>query len=442
MRNGIAVDTIFAESTPRGRGGISIVRISGARTIDIIKKITPLSCFEPHKQVLSLVRDPSGAVIDQVMVVFHPKPHSYTGDDLTEISCHGNPFIVDKILDTIRQTGLARMAEKGEFSKRAFLNDKMDLVQAEAVGALVGTSSLKGFEMVQAMLQGELSGRITSLYERAAALSADLEASFITEEDELIESTILEMIQELISEIEDLLRDAKGASILHKGVITTIAGLPNVGKSSLFNAILGYPRAIVHHEEGTTRDVLTERLSIGSIDFLFHDTAGIRDTSSGPEMIGVEKTIETLKKSDLVLYVVDAKEGLKPEEMQWLKLCERTILVMNKTDLHRGKPDEVPELKTILVSAKYSLGIDNLLELMGEVFPQDQKALLLDRHAHLLGQALVCLENCKETLAAGLTPDVLVMDLNNAILNMRQITGQAIDEDILERIFAGFCIGK
>jgi tRNA modification GTPase len=225
-------------------------------------------------------------------------------------------------------------------------------------------------------------------------------------------------------------------------VITTLAGLPNVGKSSLFNAILGYPRAIVHHEEGTTRDVLTERLSIGSIHFLFHDTAGIRDTSSGPEMIGVEKTIETLKKSDLVLYVVDAKGGLKPEDMQWLKLCGRTILVMNKTDLLEGEPDEVPGLKTIPVSAKYSVGIDNLLGLMGEVFPQDQKALLLDRHAHLLGRALICLENCKETLTSGLTPDVLAMDLNNAISNMRQITGQAIDEDILERIFAGFCIGK
>jgi tRNA modification GTPase len=418
------------------------VRISGERTAGIIGKITSLSSFEPHKQVLSLVRDPSGAIIDQVMVVFHPGPYSYTGEDLAEISCHGNPLIVDKIMDAIRQTGLARMAEKGEFSRRAFLNGKMDLLQAEAVGALIGSGTQAGFEAAQAMLRGKLSGRINALSEKIAVLLADLEASFITEDADIRDDTILSAVDDIIREIGMLLKGASYASVLRNGVTTTIAGLPNVGKSSLFNAILGYPRAIVHHEEGTTRDVLRERLGINGIDFLFHDTAGIRDTSSGPEMIGVEKTIESLRKSDLVLYVADAREGLKTEEMQWLTLCEKTIVVMNKTDLLEGRIREVPGWKTIPVSAKFHQGIDGLFTLMRETFPQDHRALLLERHAYLLGNALNDLINGREAFAAGLTADMLALDLQNALSNMRRITGQDFDEDILERIFSSFCIGK
>jgi tRNA modification GTPase len=418
------------------------VRISGAHTRDIIKRITCRSHFEPHKQTPSHIQDPEGALIDQVMVVFHPGPHSYTGEDLCEISCHGNPIIVDKILDLIRQTELARMAEKGEFTKRAFLSGKMDLVQAEAVGALVNAGSIIGFEMAQALLQGELSDRIKAISSSIAGILAEIEASFITEDADIPEHTILIRIENLAGHIEGLLADTKAASPLYEGVRTTIAGLPNVGKSSLFNAILGYQRAIVHHEEGTTRDILRERLRLGGIDFLFHDTAGIRETSSGPEKIGVDKTIESLKNSALVLYVVDAREGLKPQETQWLTLSERTIVVMNKIDLIHGEITDVPGWKTIPVSAKFNIGIEGLIECMREAFPQERPMVFLERHAYLLGRAHFCLKACQEALGSGYTADVVTIDLKAALVHLKQITGQSFDEDILERIFSGFCIGK
>ncbi len=225
------------------------------------------------------------------MIVFHPGPNSYTGEDLAEISCHGNPLVVERIMGTISLTGLARLAHKGEFTRRAFLNHKMDLVQAEAVGALIGSSSPAGCEMAHALLKGELSGRIKAMIEAILVLLADIEASFITEDECIGHDVLLEELTHITSQISGLLKDARQAKGIYEGIVTTIAGLPNVGKSSLFNAILGYNRAIVHHEEGTTRDVLREHLNLGGIDFVFHDTAGIRETTSGPERIGVEKTI-------------------------------------------------------------------------------------------------------------------------------------------------------
>ncbi len=441
MRIGIT-ETIFAESTPRGHGGISIVRISGEGTARILRELTSLTRFEDHKQTLAAVKDTAGNIIDQVMVVYHPGPHSYTGEDLAEISCHGNPVIVDAVMDNIRQTGLARMAEKGEFSRRAFLNGKLDLIQAEAIGVLASTHTRKGLETALDMLQGSLSGRIGALIEDAASLLADLEASFITEEADLSPDDISRRIKALVSEMSELLAGAHAASILQKGVNTTIAGLPNVGKSSLFNAILGYPRAIVHHEEGTTRDVLMERVTLGGIDFLFHDTAGIRDTASGPEKAGVEKAIEHLRKSDLVLYVADARTGITPEETRWLGLCGRTLVVLNKVDLLAGDPVDVSGFRTVPVSAKTGSGLDRLFSAMEEVFPRQEKALILDRHAYLIGQAAACLEQCAQAQSSGLTPDMTAMDVDRALGYLRQLTGQAADEDILDRIFAGFCIGK
>jgi tRNA modification GTPase len=418
------------------------VRISGAHTRDIIERITSHTHFEPHKQVPSHIRDPNGWVIDQVMVVFHPGPRSYTGEDLFEISCHGSPIVVDKILDTIRETGLARLAQKGEFTKRAFLSGKMDLVQAEAVAAMINTDSLKGFKMAQSLLTGEFSAYINAMSTSIADILAEIEASFIMEEADVPEDAISARIEDLDLRMERLLADAKSSAPLYEGVRTTIAGLPNVGKSSLFNAILGCQRAIVHQDEGTTRDVLRERLTLGGIDFLFHDTAGIRETSSGPEKIGVEKTFEALENSDLVLYVVDARDGLKPLEFRWLTLCEKTIVVMNKIDLLQDEIAGVPGWKTIPVSAKFNRGIEDLLECMRDTFPTEQPMIFLERHIYLLGRAHACLKACGEAIGSGFTADVLTIDLKGALTCLRQITGQCFDEDILGRVFSGFCIGK
>ena len=376
------------------------------------------------------------------MIVFHPGPDSYTGEDLAEISCHGNPLVVNSIMGTISSTGLARLAQKGEFTRRAFLNHKMDLVQAEAVGALIGSSSPAGCEMAHALLKGELSGRIKAIVEVIMGLLADIEASFIIEDESIRQDVLIEKLTDITSRISGLLKDATEAKGIYEGLVTTIAGLPNVGKSSLFNAILGYNRAIVHHEEGTTRDVISEHLNLDGIDFVFHDTAGIRETTSGPERIGVEKTIETLKSSNLVLYVVDAREGIKPHERQWLDLADKTIVVMNKKDLVEGAVNPAPGYDTVCISAKFAHGLDELLTAMRRAFPHDQPLVFLDRHAYLLGKALDSLNSCLKTIREGLTPDVLTIDLKHALDHLRQMTGETADEDILERIFSRFCIGK
>jgi tRNA modification GTPase len=411
-------------------------------THGIIITISPSHKLSPHTQSLELIKDSKGIIIDQTMIVFHPGPDSYTGEDLAEISCHGNPLVVERIMEAISSTGLARLAHKGEFTRRAFLNHKMDLVQAEAVGALIDSSSPAGCDMAHALLKGELSGQIKSMIEIIMGILTDIEASFITEDEPIRQDVLLERLTEITSQISGLLKDATEAKGIYEGIVTTIAGLPNVGKSSLFNAILGYDRAIVHHEEGTTRDVLREHLNLGGIDFVFHDTAGIRETTSGPEQIGVEKTIETLKSSNLVLYVVDARQGIKPHERQWLTLADKTIVVMNKKDLVEGEVHAALGYDTVGISAKFTLGIDELLTAMRQAFPHDQPLVFLDRHAYLLGKALNSLNSCLKAALEGFPTDVLTIDLKHTIDHLRQMTGETADEDILERIFSSFCIGK
>ncbi len=215
-----------------------------------------------------------------------------------------------------------------------------------------------------------------------------------------------------------------------------------MGKSSLFNAILGYDRAIVHHEEGTTRDVIREHLNLGGLDFIFHDTAGIRETTSGPERMGVEKTMEALRSSNLVLYVVDAREGIRPHEKQWLSLAQRTIVVMNKKDLLEKPREPFPGYDTVSVSAKCRLGIEDLLTAMRRTFHHDRALVFLERHTYLLGRVLGSIHSCLNTIRDGHTEDVLTIDLAQAVRYLGQMTGEDIDDDILERIFSRFCIGK
>lgn len=374
--------------------------------------------------------------------MFHPCPGSYTGEDLAEISCHGNPLVVDRIMDLLAADGLARLARRGEFTRRAFVNGKMDLVQAEAVGALIESMSSAGCEMARSLLQGGLSTQVRALREGITGLLADIEASFIIEDEHLEGDAILERIHPLSSIIDDLLRDAQDSAQLYEGIATTIAGLPNVGKSSLFNAILGYDRAIVHHEEGTTRDVLREHVRLDGIDFIFHDTAGIRETSSGPEQMGIDKTMQTLQSSDLLLYVVDAREGIRPHERQWLNLASRTIVVMNKIDLVSGSISVDSKFLTVPVSAKKGNGIRDLMAAMSRAFHRDLTPVFLDRHLHLLQEASANLASCRTAIREGLTLDVVAIDLRHAAEYLSRMIGESLDEDILEKIFSRFCIGK
>jgi tRNA modification GTPase len=376
------------------------------------------------------------------MVVFHPGPRSYTGEDLVEISCHGNPLVVQGILDLIAATGLARLAHRGEFTRRAFLNQKMDLLQAEAVGALIGSTSATGCDMARSLLKGGLSLHVKALQDALGGIIADIESSFILDGEGIDTQGIMERILPLKAAIDSLLEGAQESARLYAGISTTIAGAPNVGKSSLFNAIIGSNRAIVHHEEGTTRDVIREHLIIDGVDFIFHDTAGIRETASGPEQMGIEKTLEALASCDLLIYVVDARLGVAPHEHRWLSQAGRTIVAMNKIDLLEGEPVFEPGYETVPVSAKLGTGVRDLMAAMARAFSQDQPRVFLDRHILLLKKAGRNLDSCLSAAREGLTLDVMAMDIRQAAHELSQMTGGDLDRDILEQVFSRFCVGK
>lgn len=376
------------------------------------------------------------------MIVFHPGPRSYTGEDVAEISCHGNPLVVNEILEAIRQTNLARIADRGEFTRRAYMNGKMDLAQAEAVGALIGAKSTAGIEMANRMLSGELSLQVEEMRNDLTGILSEIEASFVVDDVEVENTSIVRSVEPLIHRLDTLLEGAFKASRLYSGIITTIAGLPNAGKSSLFNAILGYDRAIVHQEGGTTRDILREHVTVSGIDFIFHDTAGVREASSGPEQIGIEKTIETLERSHLVLYVVDATKGLSPEEEQWLNLGERTIVVMNKADLLKPDARRDNTEDAVWISAKYKEGIGDLTDRMAGLYSKSAPHVFLERHVHLLAKAREYLANCRQAALELVTPDALTIDLGGALRCIREITGENASQDMLDEIFSKFCVGK
>jgi tRNA modification GTPase len=389
----------------------------------------------------SAILDSAGEVVEKAMVVFHPGPRSYTGEDVVEISCHGNPLLVDAVLEVIGATGLARIAERGEFTKRAYLNGKMDLAQAEAVGALINAESICGVDMARSLLAGELSRRITGLGDELLGIISGVEASFLTDDAPYDEAAFSQAVGSVIGEVDSLLAHGDSAPKRYSGIVTTIAGLPNAGKSSLFNAILGYPRAIVHQESGTTRDIISEHLVFSGVDFIFHDTAGIRETASGPEQAGIQKTMDILRQSHLVLYVVDACRGLTSEDEPWLNLGEKTVVVINKADL-LPRPRYGIEGEKAWVSAKYRTGIDELMEFVSRLFPLGQPGVFLGRHTYLLSRAREYLAHCLSAIDDGMTPDVLVLDLKTAHESLREISGDSVSQDILESIFSNFCIGK
>ncbi|MBN1637220.1 MAG: tRNA uridine-5-carboxymethylaminomethyl(34) synthesis GTPase MnmE [Deltaproteobacteria bacterium] len=434
-------DTIYAESTPKGPGALSIIRLSGSNTLAILQTISRRSSFSPHVQHLTHLVNSAGAFIDQGMVVFHPGPYSYTGEDLAEISCHGNPMLVSAVIDVINSTKLARQAQRGEFTKRAYLEGKLSLAQAEAVDAVIRAKTPTGLEMARSLLKDDIPQQLTSICQDVQKIITEIEASFLTDED-LSPQLFQTVISAVLEQVSAYLDHAREASSVYDGINVTIAGLPNAGKSSLFNAIVGYPRAIVHAEAGTTRDVIREHVNIDGLNFIFHDTAGIKTTSIGPEKIGVEKTIESLGRSDLVLYVVDTCLGLQTEEIQWLRYGKKTIIVMNKIDLCPTPACDAQEFTTVSLSAKFHQGLEKLLEAMHNEFPKDLPHIFLQRHINLLEMVQASLETCLETIVNGLTPDVLTIDLDHALKALQALSGTQLSGDILDSIFSNFCIGK
>ena len=422
-------------------GAISIVRITGPETLEILRLITNINEWPPHFQKMAGIKDSNGNLADTVMAVFHPGPVSYTGEDTAEISCHGNPLLVKAITDTIIATDLAVPAEKGEFTLRAYQNGKIDIAQAEAIGALIGAKNYRGIEMAKSLASGKLSEGVASIKNDLEKIYADFEAGFILDEAEPDISILLQKIDQTMTILEGYKSSYDKTGYAYHGIRTAIAGLPNAGKSSLFNAILGYDRAIVHEDEGTTRDVIKEHLEFNDLDFILLDTAGLRDPGKGPEAAGVEMTKQAIENADMVLYVIDSSKGITNKDMLWLSNRKNLIAVFNKSDLCSEVAELPVEILSVSVSAKYNIGIDRLLTIMRNEFSQGLPCLFIERHGVLINRALEALSAFKEGVYA-LTTDAAIMDLKEAIRALKSILGEDLSQDILDDIFSRFCVGK
>ena len=454
-------ETIAAIATPPGEGGIGIIRISGTEALNIIDKI-----FQPknparwaakksHQIYLgTIVRSkPQKAVLDEVLVTFMRSPHSFTGEDVIEINCHGGYLPLKLILELVLEQG-ARLAHPGEFSKRAFLNGRLDLSQAEAIIDVIRAKTEKGLDVALNHLEGKLKEVINSLSNDIIRILAYLEASIDFPDDEIEameQQEILDIINNSLQSINKMLEGFKAGKIYREGLKTVIVGKPNVGKSSLLNALLRENRAIVTDIPGTTRDVIEEYINIGGIAIKIIDTAGIRSTEDVVEKIGVEKTVELIKQGDLVLIVVDAEEGLTEEDYKIIDLVKKAgkkyLLLINKIDLVENI-DLGIENNFLKISAKYEKGLEQLEQAIkqmvgtGQVKVGTDQMITRERHFEALGRAKKHLEETKTALKNNLAPDFLTIDLRAALRALGEISGETASEDIIDRIFKDFCIGK
>lgn len=458
-------DTIAAISTAVGEGGIGIVRISGPEAVEIADEV-----FKSHQLNKSLhevntytahyghiINPETEQVLDEVISLVMKAPKTYTKEDVVEINCHGGVVPLQKILNLVLDVG-ARLAEPGEFTKRAFLNGRIDLSQAEAIMDVITSQTEAGLEVAMDQLEGGLSDQINNISQKILRLLAHLEASIDFPEDEIEDFNPEELekrVIEILSEIEDLLATSKRGRIVKEGIQTAIIGKPNVGKSSLLNALLQENRAIVTEVPGTTRDVIEEVINLDGIPLKIIDTAGIREAKNEVEKIGIEKSQKFLKRADLVLLVLDAHCGITAEDRKIIDLAagKDTIIVVNKTDLE-SKLD-LKELKEELnieaiveTSATEGIGIKELEELIsdmvfgGQVKSTDQTLITNLRHKEALEAAYEDMKRVKKTIKQDLPADFVTIDLKAGLEKLGKITGDTVDEDIIDRIFADFCLGK
>lgn len=447
--------TIAAISTPIGNGGVGIVRISGDDALKIVLKIfKPLKKGEMKPFLLRLgnVVDENENTVDQVLVSYFKAPKSYTGEDVCEINCHGGSVAVNRVLELLLRNG-ATLAEGGEFTKRAFLNGKLDLTQAEAVVDLINSKSEKESKASVKQLEGRLGEEIRSIKDQIISLLADIEANIDYPEYEDIEEVRREKIDAILEkQIERLhvLEDSfNSGKILKNGIMTAIVGKPNVGKSSLLNLLLKEERAIVTEIAGTTRDTIEESVNIKGITLRLIDTAGIRNTEDVVENIGVEKSKKVLNDAELVLFLIDGSKGFMHEDKEILQEIgdKNHIILINKIDLQNEKIS-IDDENIIRISAKTGEGMTELENKIEELFnlknldSENELIITNMRHKDLLNKAKNGLKTAKETINTGLPIDMISINIKTAIASLGEILGESISEDVLNKIFEKFCVGK
>lgn len=468
-------DTIAAIATPPGPGGIGIVKISGPLALPILKQLfhhrssakvrETLPLFNSHHLYYGWLTTPDQeTVIDEVLAVYMQRPHTYTREDVVEIHCHGSYVVLQEVLGHVMAAG-ARAAEPGEFTKRAFLNGRIDLTQAEAVVELLQAKTISSLSMATAQLQGKLHDRINSIRQALLSMRAIIEVAidFPEDNDEIIKADELlkKLREEVQNQLTEMLNRADQGKILREGVSVVILGRPNVGKSSLLNTLLQEDRAIVTPIPGTTRDTIEEHLNIKGLPIRIVDTAGIReDASESVEAMGIERARAKVAAADLILFMLDGSEILKQDDRQFyntlLTTCgnSKLLIVVNKKDL---APDFNPDLYAdafgdqplLAISAKYHEGIRELEDtiftmITGDCQHWDPGAAAAPnlRHKDAIVKALQACNQVETGLSAAISPDLLAIDLQAGLDHLGDIVGETTTEDILDLIFEQFCIGK
>ena len=455
-------DTIAAISTAIGEAGIGIVRISGEDALEMgwnvfkSAKIDDINNVENRKLLYGHILD-GDTVIDEVLIVFMKEPYTYTRENMVEIYCHGGIISIKKVLELILKKG-ARLAEPGEFTKRAFLNGRLDLAQAEAVIDIIRSKTDKSFQVSLDQLEGNLSTKIKEIRNILLSMLAHIEVSIDFPDEDVEVSTLNELeknAMEVKEKISTLLSTSGRGKILRDGLNTVILGKPNVGKSSLLNAIVRENRAIVTDVPGTTRDIIEEYINIDGIPLKIIDTAGIRNTNDLVEKIGVDKAKKTVEQADLVIEIFDTSRDLTDDDIQIIELIKykKTIILLNKSDLPNEFNDDyikkhLKNVEIIKTSIKTGDGIEDLENSIRNMFYSGEVEINSDvvvsnvRHKNQLEKAYNDIVSVIEDIKSMVPIDCLEVDLKNCWENLGEISGDTIGEDILDKIFSEFCIGK
>jgi tRNA modification GTPase len=449
-------NTIVALATPTGRSGIGVVRLSGAQAIEIAAKVADQDLEPRHATLVRLVDPANGEVIDEAVATFFKAPRSFTGEDVVEVSCHGSPVLLRQLIDICLSLG-ARMADPGEFTLRALANGKIDLAEAEAIRDLIDAQTTAGARQAVRQMRGEFSHRLQPIRDELLDVIVVLESALEFVEDDLPETqnvSIMAKLEMVAADIEKIADTFQAGRLIREGLRIALVGRPNVGKSSLFNALLGSDRAIVTEIPGTTRDQIHERFTVRDIPISLVDTAGLRETQDAVEVIGVERSRRAMVDADLILVVLDASEDLSPEDLKILESIDELthLLVINKIDKVRDEDLEAFRSKiqgpiSKSVSAKTGQGLDELKGAIVNPFKSENVSsngfLVTDaRHFDLLVRAQAEVKNSIALLDQRKSEEIVLVGLHNALRYLGQITGETTTEDMLTRIFSTFCIGK
>ena len=462
-------ETIAAISTGMTNSGIGIVRISGEEAFSIADRVyrgkDRISCVKSHTIHYGHITD-GEETVDEVLVMAMRSPHTFTGEDTVEINCHGGTFVVKRVLEAVLKNG-ARPAEPGEFTKRAFLNGKIDLSQAEAVIDVINSENEYALQNSISQLKGSLKNKISNIRNKIIYHTAFIESAL--DDPEHIEmngyaDVLLEAAEEIISELEKMISTADNGRVIREGINTVILGKPNAGKSSLLNVLAGHERAIVTDIEGTTRDIIEEQIRLGDLSLNVIDTAGIRQTEDVIEKIGVDRAKEYAGRADLIIYVVDSSRELDENDEKILPLIKNknAVILLNKSDLNTVVTKEMikekisdltggadkNEIPVISISAKEEKGIEKLekklknMFLNGIISFNDQICISNVRQKNALTDALESMRKVVESINAGMPEDFYSIDLMDAYEALGSITGESVGEDLINEIFSKFCMGK